>query len=1020
MKWKISLKMISVLLTLLFCKLSGFSQNPVAEFYSGGVGYPAWTDRLPWNNKINMSTTDFSAAPYNCATCTTPLKKFVAARDYWHGKYMAGQGGAVLYYPGGTYDFSDMDVTNVQTINERLMLKSGIVIMGEKPANGTDQWATLQSNGVTPDKSGIGGNVNTSGGNMDLLTKFKMPLKTIDNTNWTILSVTPGAYVGDVPTVPTMWSFIGAVPDGATEKGMENVKDIGICWIDITDGSIFIGPGWNYGATWSTAGGWKGGKSKTAWQSRVPDGTHFMDAMSAAPMNATNTYTNYRGQTGVQSRFLGAPNGILVFGVELNDAATINDGWNETGNVVNNNTFFYAQRFNGRISAYGSDVLIANNSIRKPTKTFTYIQSTKGGCTPISNVVGPRPVMWDPGKNIGIDIGKQVLGACGFYNSSDGTKTYQKFITDVAGNIDPQKYIMNPYFQKNIVMSDNYVYSHGNKGFDISGMYIIAKNNINDRDWLNGGTSCEKLDAVTMYGCPTPPGFTGYFHTLDGFAGLNNASDNMSRFIDYTGINCWFDNNWFNNCGSWPGNDGESILCQRLNNCEVYSVAITNTGQGPDGKEGYCGGYDVHEFGLFANYNKPRGAVGQYKSGGSGYTNYMMDASGIDVLNIDATHVLFQHDATNTPTDALMTCPGNNNPTAPTVTVTRYAKDSTLIEWVDMTDDEIGYRVERRELGKDEWYTLAYRPRQESTGPRATASFADPLLQEFAGKMNSPIWMDYFRSNTKNYEYRVTALACKTWTPTAFPNAGTYSTTQQVKLTAASDASIYYTTDGNTPDMNATKYTGPITISATTNLKAISYVFDTQGSQSDVMDITYTINGALTACADPTSTPTTGNYVNSVNVTLNTTTSGADIYYTIKGDAPSTASTKYTGAFQITNSSTIRVVAIKAGNSNSAVVAFTYTVNSTVDIPNQSNTNLLNVYPNPVFDNVNISLRNDYTGKIQFQLYDYTGKLVKKYETLKQGSDLKQTIPLNDVKNGVYFIRINQGGKTQVRTILKN
>lgn len=62
-----------------------------------------------------------------------------------------------------------------------------------------------------------------------------------------------------------------------------------------------------------------------------------------------------------------------------------------------------------------------------------------------------------------------------------------------------------------------------------------------------------------------------------------------------------------------------------------------------------------------------------------------------------------------------------------------------------------------------------------------------------------------------------------TATPTFSPAAGTYTTAQAVTLSdAASDATIYYTTDGTTPTINSTVYSGPFTVSSTETILAIA------------------------------------------------------------------------------------------------------------------------------------------------------------------------------------------------------
>ncbi|MBZ5663454.1 MAG: chitobiase/beta-hexosaminidase C-terminal domain-containing protein [Acidobacteriia bacterium] len=86
-----------------------------------------------------------------------------------------------------------------------------------------------------------------------------------------------------------------------------------------------------------------------------------------------------------------------------------------------------------------------------------------------------------------------------------------------------------------------------------------------------------------------------------------------------------------------------------------------------------------------------------------------------------------------------------------------------------------------------------------------------------------------------------TSCTTATATPTFSPVAGTYTTPQTVTIsTTTSGATIYYTTNGTTPTTSSTKYTGPITVSKTETVKAIS--FFTGWAASPVGSATYTIN----------------------------------------------------------------------------------------------------------------------------------------------------------------------------------
>lgn len=77
--------------------------------------------------------------------------------------------------------------------------------------------------------------------------------------------------------------------------------------------------------------------------------------------------------------------------------------------------------------------------------------------------------------------------------------------------------------------------------------------------------------------------------------------------------------------------------------------------------------------------------------------------------------------------------------------------------------------------------------------------------------------------------------------PTFKPAAGTYAAAQRVTINdATAGATIYYTTDGTTPSLSSTPYTGPVAVAASATLKAIALGPD--DVLSDVKTGTYTIN----------------------------------------------------------------------------------------------------------------------------------------------------------------------------------
>ncbi len=77
--------------------------------------------------------------------------------------------------------------------------------------------------------------------------------------------------------------------------------------------------------------------------------------------------------------------------------------------------------------------------------------------------------------------------------------------------------------------------------------------------------------------------------------------------------------------------------------------------------------------------------------------------------------------------------------------------------------------------------------------------------------------------------------------PVFTPGAGTYSSAQNVEISCeTTDADIYYTTNGETPSSDSTKYTGAISVTQNTTIKAIA--FKTGMYHSTVATAEYIIN----------------------------------------------------------------------------------------------------------------------------------------------------------------------------------
>lgn len=145
------------------------------------------------------------------------------------------------------------------------------------------------------------------------------------------------------------------------------------------------------------------------------------------------------------------------------------------------------------------------------------------------------------------------------------------------------------------------------------------------------------------------------------------------------------------------------------------------------------------------------------------------------------------------------------------------------------------------------------------------------------------------------------------------------------------DAKIYYTTDGSDPTPSSNVYTGPITVSKTTTIKAFARNEKYNGwSNSEIVTAIYTKKGTTLA---PEFTPAQGTYSETQNVSFNCSSEGATIYYTTDGSTPTTSCTVYNGPITVSKNTTIKAIACCESMANSAVSTATYKITKTVAKP---------------------------------------------------------------------------------------
>jgi len=90
----------------------------------------------------------------------------------------------------------------------------------------------------------------------------------------------------------------------------------------------------------------------------------------------------------------------------------------------------------------------------------------------------------------------------------------------------------------------------------------------------------------------------------------------------------------------------------------------------------------------------------------------------------------------------------------------------------------------------------------------------------------------------------------------------------------------------------------------------------------------FSTGGTLPQAAAPVFSPAGSTYASAQNVTITSATGGASIRYTTDGSTPSeTAGTLYSGAVNISSTTTLKAIAYESGYSDSSITSATYTIN---------------------------------------------------------------------------------------------
>jgi hypothetical protein len=164
-------------------------------------------------------------------------------------------------------------------------------------------------------------------------------------------------------------------------------------------------------------------------------------------------------------------------------------------------------------------------------------------------------------------------------------------------------------------------------------------------------------------------------------------------------------------------------------------------------------------------------------------------------------------------------------------------------------------------------------------------------------------------------------------TPEFSPVPGTYNVPQSVVITSTAGATIYYTTDGNDPTVDSSVYDDePILVNENTTIKAFARLDG--HTDSELATGEYII--APDQVLNPIVFPASGTFTEPFTVAIFNTTAGATLQYQLNDETVLWTDYDPAEPIYITESTTLRVRAIKDLMFDSEVVERIYTVTGSI------------------------------------------------------------------------------------------
>lgn len=185
---------------------------------------------------------------------------------------------------------------------------------------------------------------------------------------------------------------------------------------------------------------------------------------------------------------------------------------------------------------------------------------------------------------------------------------------------------------------------------------------------------------------------------------------------------------------------------------------------------------------------------------------------------------------------------------------------------------------------------------------------------------------DFKDSPTASATFNVAAIQIA-GAPTIAPMGGDHRDEVTVSLTSPTPgAVIYYTTNGDEPTTGATRYNASFKLTRSSIVRARAFAPNYEPSATTQAEFKVTPTPIVAA---PVIGPAQRNHADSVTVTMESSTEGAMIYYTLDGREPTTGSPRYQQPITLTETRTVKARAVARDHRDSPVVSADFTVRIT-------------------------------------------------------------------------------------------